>query len=106
MASKQIKPGQWINVKITSVPKAAKNRKTMIRLFEKDENVHAERKRLNRARPFVTRTRGGRPWECRPQRLDVVEIKPGVTYKVFASVDVLRELQSVEKFVDVKVAKK
>ena len=106
MAEKQIKPGQWINVKITAVPKAAKNRKTMIRVFEKDENSRNERKRLNRARPVTSHIRGGRPWEDRPRRLDVVKIEPGAIYKVFASVDVLRDLQSVEKFVEIKPAKK
>ena len=106
MASKQIKPGQWIKVKITSVPQAAKNRKTMIRLFEKDENIRTERKRLNKARPVTTHIRGGRPWANRPRQLQVVKMEPGATYKVFASVDVLRDLQSVEKFVEIKPAKK
>lgn len=106
MASKQILPGQWINVKITSLPRAAKNRKTMIRLFEKDEKIRTDRKRLKKSRPVTDHIRGGRPWEGRPRRLDVVNMEPGSTYKLFASIDVLRDLQSVEKFVAIKPAKK
>jgi len=103
--AKEIKPGQWINVKITAVPKAANNRKTMIRVFEKDETVRTERKRLARSRPVTTHVRGGRDWANRPKRLAAVNIEPGATYKVFASVDILRDLKSVEKFVDIKPAK-
>ncbi|UCD28197.1 MAG: hypothetical protein JSV03_14060 [Planctomycetota bacterium] len=104
MAAK-IKPGKWIKVKITSVPKAANNIKTMIRVFEKDQNMQTTRKRLAKSRPVKTHIRGGRPWADRPQRLPVVKIEPGATYRVFASVDVLRDLESVEKFVEIKSTK-
>ena len=43
MAS-QVKPGQWISVKITALPKSLGGRKTMVRIFEKDRQVQAERR--------------------------------------------------------------
>jgi hypothetical protein len=103
MAS-EIKPGQWINVKVTAEPRAVAARKTMIRVFEKDETVSAERKRLHRARPVKSHTRGGRPWYDRPARLQVVKTTPGASYKLFASVDVLRDLESLSRYVEITPA--
>ncbi len=103
MAS-QVKPGQWISVKITALPKSAGGRKTMIRIFEKDQKVQLERRRLSRSRPARTHRRGGRLWCDRPARLQVVSAKPGTTYKVFGSVDVLRELESLKGCVEISPA--
>lgn len=103
MAS-QIKPGQWINVKVTAVPKSAAGKKTLTRIFEKDRQVQTERKRLAKSRKPRSHIRGGRPWFDRPGRLAVVETKPGSTYKVFGSVDVLRELESLKGCVEITPA--
>jgi len=99
-----IQPGQQINVKITSEPKAAAHRKTLVRLCDKDETVREERKRLRKARPVIWRTRAGRPWAKRPYRVAVVKFTPDTTYKLFGSVDVLRQLASVEKYIEVTPA--
>lgn len=99
-----IQPGQQINVTITSVPKAAAQRKTLIRLCEKDKQVRAERKRLKQARPVKFHRRGGRPWGARPYRVAVVKTTAGASYKIFASIDVLRDLKSIEKYVKVAPA--
>lgn len=99
-----IKPGQWINVKVTAEPKAAAPVKTMHKLFEKDERMKAERKRLARSRPTRYDRRGGRPWPDHPARLDVVSTRPGASYKIFASVDVVRELGSIERYIEVMPA--
>ena len=103
MAS-QVKPGQWINVKITALPKSAGARKTMIRVFEKDREVRTERRRLSRSRMPSAHRRGGRPWWDRPPQLQIVETKPGTTYKVFGSVDVLRDLESLKGCVEISPA--
>jgi hypothetical protein len=103
MAS-QVKPGQWINVKVMALPKSAAGRKTMIRIFEKDQKVQLERRRLSRSRQVQTHRRGGRLWSDRPARLQVVNTKPGTTYKVFGSVDVLRELESLKGCVEISPA--
>jgi len=99
-----IQPGQQIKVTVTSEPKAAAQRKTLIRLCEKDEQVRAERRRLKQARPVKFHRRGGRPWGARPYRVPVVKTTAGASYKIFASTDVLRELKSIEKHVEVTPA--
>lgn len=103
MAS-QVKPGQWINVKITALPKSAGGRKTMVRVFEKDREVQTERRRLTRSRKPSAHRRGGRQWWDRPPQLEIVEAKPGKTYKVFGSVDVLRDLDSLKGCVEISPA--
>jgi hypothetical protein len=97
----QVKPGQWINVKVLSSPKNEAGKKTMRRLFEKDNSLRQERKRLKRSRPPVPRIRAGRIWTNRPPRLEVVDFQPGATYKIFGSVDVMRDLQSISDLVEV-----
>lgn len=103
MAS-QVKPGQWVNVKILALPKSAGGRKTMLRILEKDQKVQSERRRLSRSRKVKTHRRGGRLWHDRPARLQVVNTRPGATYRVFGSVDVLRELQSLKGCVEISPA--
>jgi len=103
MAS-QVKSGQWVNVKIVALPKSAAGRKTMIRLFEKDQQVKEERTRLSRSRKPSSHRRGGRQWWDRPPRLQVVSTEPGATYKVFGAVDVLRELESLKGCVEISPA--
>ena len=92
-----IKPGQWINVKVTAQPKSEGARKTLIRVCEKDATVATERRRLHRARPVTHHRRGGRPWYDRPARLQIVKMNTGQTYKVFGSLDVLRDVASIRK---------
>lgn len=100
----EIKPGQWLSVKVTAEPKASAARKTMIRLLEEDEGVVAERKRLARARQVKTHIRGGRPWAVRPSRVQVVKTTPGAQYKVFGSVAMLRQLESISRYIEVTPA--
>jgi hypothetical protein len=102
--SAEIQPGQWVNVKVAKRPRAEAKRKTMVRLFEKDAGVTTERKRLARSRPVTSHRRGGRPWHDRPPRLPVAETTPGASYKIFASVDVVRDLQSLGDLVEVRPA--
>jgi hypothetical protein len=100
----ELKPGQWVNVKIKSRPRAAAGQKTMVRLFEQDPQVKRERTRVTKSRPVTSHRRGGRDWNDRPRRLQVVDTTPGQTYKVFASVAVLRDLKSIEPYVEVTPA--
>jgi len=100
----EIKPGQWVNVKVAREPKSAAGKKTMIRLFEQDDDVKRERQRLSRSRLTRHHRRGGRLWADIPSRLRIVQTTPGATYKIFASVDVLRDLQSLARHVEVAPA--
>jgi len=99
-----IQPGQQIKVTVTREPKAAAQRKTLVRLCEKDKQVRVERQRLKRARPVKFHRRGGRPWGARPYRVATVSTTAGSSYQIFASIDVLRDLKSIEKYVKVTPA--
>jgi len=103
MAS-QTKPGQWVKIKIKSEPRTQAGRKTLVRLCEKDPAVKKERVRLKRSRPTGEHQRGGRMFKDRPPRLQAVRLEPGATYRVFASVDVLQDITSIEKYVEVTPA--
>ena len=104
MAS-EIKPGQWITVKVKSQPRAVAGRKTLVRLFEQDPTVKIERRRHKNSRIIVDSRRGGRIWKNRPPRLSVVKTTKGASYRIFASVSVLRDLKSVEPYVQIAPAK-
>ncbi len=100
----EIRPGQWINVKVKATPRALAGRKTLVRLFEQDPAVRKERDRHARSRRPPPSRRGGRIWMNRPARLELVETSPGASYKIFASLETLRALKSVEKYVELSPA--
>lgn len=100
----EVKPGQWVNVKVVSRPRAESRMKTMMRLFKQDPAVKKERQRRAESRPIGEHRRGGRMWKDRPPHLSAVEIKPGAQYRIFASVDVLKDLKSVASNVEVTPA--
>ena len=104
MAS-EIKPGQWITVKVKSQPRAIGGRKTLVRLFEQDPTIKIERRRHKKTRPVQDSRRGGRIWKNRPPQLSLVETTKGASYRIFASVSVLRDLKSVESYVQIAPAK-
>ena len=100
----EIKPGQWVNVTVKAQLRSAAKKKTLIRVCEKNSEVKTERARLSRSRKVRWDRRGGRLWADRPPRLDVVKTTPGASYKVFASIDVLRDLNSLGNAVEVTPA--
>ncbi len=99
-----VKPGQWVTIRITKPPRAESRRKTLIRLCEKDPAMRKERERLKRSRLVRRDRRGGRLWADRPARIPTVCTAPGSTYRIFASLDVLAELKSIERSVEVAPA--
>ena len=100
----EINPGQWVKVTVKKQPRAAAKVKTLVKLCEKDAKVKLERTRLSRSRPTRFDRRGGRLWGDRPPRLPVVKTTPGASYRIFGSLDVIRELKSLGDCVDVKPA--
>lgn len=99
-----IQPGQWVNVKITGEPRSEAARKTMIRLFRMDPEVMRERRRFVRSRPVQWARRGGRLWGNRPPKLQAVHTTTGASYRIFASVDILRDLRSIARYVNITSA--
>lgn len=103
-----IAPGTTVNIKIVKQPASASARKTLVRLLSKDAEVIAENKRLKRVRKTnqTHSPRGGRwrVWEGRLPKQRPVSGTLGETGTILATVDVLTDLNSVERFVEVSAA--
>ncbi len=101
-----VTPGSKINVKVTQRPSNAAAAKTIVRLLSKNPDVQAEneRQRRIRARGIRWNARGGRLWGTRMVKQPAVKAEAGVEKTITASLDVLRDLKSVERFVEVTAA--
>jgi hypothetical protein len=103
-----ITPGSNVNIKIVKTPTNASARKTLVRILSKDADVVAENKRLKKVRKTnqTHSPRGGRwrVWEGRLAKQHPVKGDVGEAGTVLASPDVLTDLKSVEKFVEVTAA--
>jgi len=105
MALDSVNPGDTIIVKVIKPVTSTAASKTLVRLFAKDESVRAELDRRAKARRkgFAPTRRGGRLYGGHV-RIGHAPIKgeQGESGKVRATVDVLRDLRSVERFVEVE----
>ncbi|MFW6059400.1 MAG: hypothetical protein ACODAQ_04420 [Phycisphaeraceae bacterium] len=101
-----ITPGQTVHVKVVKQPTNAAARKTLERLLSKDAGVHREQERLRRARErrLTHHQRGGRQWAVRLVKQHPVQGRRGEEGTIKATVDVLRDLGSVQRFVEVTPA--
>lgn len=99
-------PGRDVLVKITKQPTNEAARKTLIRVLNKDPEIAEHTKRQRRARERHNRphARGGRTWIIRIPKQEFVRCLPGEQGKVRATMDVIRDLASVKRFVDVTPA--
>ena len=104
-AISDIAPGTKINVKIVKQPTSAAASKTLERLLSKDPAVIAENKRHAKIRKKAQwmSTRGGRwrVWESRLAKQHPVQGKLGEEGTFVASYDVIKDLPSVARFVEV-----
>ena len=101
-----IQTGSEVNVKIVKQPTNAAAVKTLQRVLHKDEQVHEEQKRLERARLKNLRhhQRGGRQWAVRVVKQFPIKAVVGESGKVKATYDVINDLKSVQRFVEVTPA--
>lgn len=103
-----IQPGTTVNVKIVKQPTSAGARKTLVRLLSKDASVVKENLRLKKVRAAneIATQRGGRVrvWAGRVVKQHPVAGKVGESATILASVDVLTDLKSVSKYVEVSAA--
>ena len=101
-----IAPGSRIQVKIVKTPTSAAAAKTLVRLLSKDDRVYEEKKRLDRVRVsgFRTIRRGGRLWPIHLVKRQPVRPVAGEIGTIRATVDVLPDLKSVSRFIDVSKA--
>ena len=103
-----ITPGSTVNIKIVKEPASAAARKTLVRLLSKDAEIVAENKRLKKVRQTnqTHSPRGGRwrVWEGRLPKQRPVTGSLGESGTILASTDVLTDLKSVERFVEISAA--
>ena len=98
-----IKPGSTVTFKIVKQPTNTAARKTLVRLLSKDAKVKAEndRHRSIREKQYVPTQRGGRQWGGYFVKQHPVKGTPGESGTVLATVDVIRDLASVGRFVEI-----
>lgn len=104
--SLDLKPGAKIAVTITKDPTNAAAAKTLSRLFAKDAaNRRLGRKRQKMLQAAVTYIRrGGRPWANRPKAPALVKPARGTTCRLTTTTDMIHDLASVRRFVEIKPA--
>ena len=103
-----ITPGSRVVVKVIKPPTNRGAEKTIKRLLEKDKAAMKEsnRQRAIRKRLFHPKPRGGRisPFGGYVVKQQSVKVKVGASGTITASLDVLRDLNSVQRFVEVTAA--
>ncbi len=101
-----IQPGQTVTVKIVRKPASAAAAKTLARLLSKDASTTSAQRhsKVARNRAMTVKTRGGRPWEHRPTKIAMFKGEVGEQGTILASPDVIRDLGSVARFVEVAKA--
>ena len=101
-----ITPGSRVLIKVVKRPTNAAATKTIVRLLSKDAAVHreVERYRAIRRKRNPPRIRSGRIWVRRLVKQRPVQGRIGESGTITASMDVLHDLGSVSRFVEVSAA--
>jgi len=101
-----IQPGSRVNVTVTRTPTRDAAAKTIVRVLSKDPGHRNEHRRNTRTRlrNYSPKRRGGRMYGGRMPRLNRLTGQVGESGTVLATLDVIRDLNSVEPFVEVKPA--
>lgn len=100
-----IKPGTRVAIEIAATPRSEAAEKTLWRVCRKDAKVARDQRWLGRHRPSWTLSRrGGRMWHHQMKSTSGVTLTPGSRYVVRATLDVLRDLQSVKRWIKVSPA--
>ncbi|MEX0886771.1 MAG: hypothetical protein WD009_10070 [Phycisphaeraceae bacterium] len=101
--AQDIAPGDTVKITVKHRPTSDAARKTLVRVLSKDPAVVRENDRLRRVRAANERTkqRGGRQWHVRVPKQHPVAGERGDAGTVHATSDVVRDLHSVRRFVDV-----
>lgn len=97
--------GGNVIIEITKVPAAQAARKTLVRLCRKDPRIVRHHRQQQDKRPSWERwRRGGKMWHHQMRTKPAVSIAAGQTFRIRATLDVLRDLESVKRFVKVAPA--
>ena len=96
----EIEPGSNITIEITKTPQRQAACKTLYRVCQKDPAVARMHRRQKTKRPsWQEWIRGGKYWHHQMKTKPSASLEPGSKYTVRASVDVMRDLESVKRFV-------
>lgn len=97
-----ITPGSQVTIEITEVPKRAAALKTLRRICSKDPQIARVQRYRKAHRPsWQEWIRGGKYWHHQMKSVPAARIEPGRSFTVRASVDVIRDLKSVERWAKV-----
>jgi hypothetical protein len=99
----EVAPGTKVNVKVKKAPSNAAAVKTLSRLFAKAPAAPRARRFRKKllASTMDVRRRGGRPWEVRQKAPAIFQPVPGDACTILATCDVINDLRSISRFVEV-----
>lgn len=102
----KIAPGARINVKVVKTPSRLAARKTLVRVLGKDAGAQTNDRRLTRLRRkhYNPQRRGGRLYGGHMIKFRSLTGDAGESATLTATLDVLRDLGSVSRFIEVKKA--
>jgi len=103
MAINDLQTGSTIQVRLTRPPTNEAAAKTLSRIFGRAPEYKRKRtcrKRLTRD-VIEFRRRGGRLWRVAPKAPRLAQPEPGAECNLLATTQLLRDLQSVNRFVEV-----
>ena len=89
-----------MKITLKSAIRSAAAGKTLARLFMKDPQIL--KARLTRPKRVIDSQRAGRTWHHRPKGTSPQQPAVGESARVLATVDVIRDLKSVARYVDIK----
>ncbi|MCG3137267.1 MAG: hypothetical protein HJJLKODD_01110 [Phycisphaerae bacterium] len=95
-----ILPGKTITITIVKEPRTENAKQTLGRVFLKDPKVRKARN--DDPKPVTWSRRAGRYWHEQPSGSVLLYPKKGESAKVRATVDVIRDLGSVERYIEVR----
>jgi hypothetical protein len=96
-----IKPGENVRVTISKTVKRDAARKTIERLFMQDKAVREPLEKRSANFKEQPKRRGGTIWTKRPNKLHT-SLERGAAATIKATPQTIKDLQSVEEFVEVK----
>ncbi len=95
-----IVPGAPVSIEIVATPRRAAARKTLARVCGKDAAVAKRHRTQKTKRPsWQEWIRGGKYWHHQMKTKPSASLELGSKYTVRATIDVMRDLESVKEFV-------
>lgn len=102
-----IEPRSTMTFTVTSVPKAARARKTIMRLMRMQPDVQKGLARLAARREREDnreQQRGGRIWTSRAKVTKLVRVAVGESFTLKVTPQIVPDLRSVERHLEAKIA--